>query len=128
MTKNFEKASTILEKREESESLSLDQTSRLKVNKSSTGTLIANFFYDLQQTTSELSLEHYKVMTFLDISSHITCSTNAKKFLALSLNDKLQLFEVEPENKKSRVSRTEESKASGDDEGSLEDAKDEHKI
>ena len=67
-------------------------------------------------------------MIFLDISSQITCSTNAKKFLALSLNEKSQMFEDEPENKKSRISRTEESKASGDDEGSFEDAKDEHKI
>ena len=67
--KKFEKASTILEKVEESESLSLDQTSRLVVNKSSTGILVADFLYDLQQTTSKLSLEHYKILTFLDISS-----------------------------------------------------------
>ena len=58
--KKFEKASIILEKVEESESLSLDQTSRLVVNKSSTGILVADFLYDLQQTTSKLSLEHYK--------------------------------------------------------------------
>ena len=123
--KKFEKASIILEKIEESESLSLDQTSRLAVNKSSTGILVADFLYDLQQTTSKLSLEHYKVLTFLDISSQLTCNTYAKKFLAFSLNEKLQLFEDEPENEESGVSRTEESKASGDDEGSFEDAKDE---
>ena len=123
--KKFEKASIILEKIEESESLSLDQTSRLMVNKSSTGILVADFLYDLQQTTSKLPLEHYKVLTFLDISSQLTCNTYAKKFLALSLNEKLQLFEDEPENEESGVSRTEESKASGDDEGSFEDAKDE---
>ena len=123
--KKFEKASIILEKIEESESLSLDQTSRLMVNKSSTGILVADFLYDLQQTTSKLSLEHYKVLTFLDISSQLTCNTYAKKFLALSLNEKLQLFEDEPENEESGVSRTEESKTSGDDEGSFEDAKDE---
>ena len=123
--KKFEKASTILEKIEESESLSLDQTSRLVVNKSSTRILVANFLYDLQQTTSKLSLEHYKVLTFLDIRSQLTCNTYAKKFLALSLNEKIQLFEDEPENEESGVSRTEESKASGDDEGSFEDAKDE---
>ena len=58
--KKFEKASIILEKIEESESLSLDQTSRLKVNKSSTEIFVADFLYDLQQTTSKLSLEHYK--------------------------------------------------------------------
>ena len=123
--KKFEKASIILEKIEESESLSLDQTSRLVVNKSSTGILVADFLYDLQQTTSKLSLEHYQVLTFLDISSQITCNTYAKKFLALSLNEKIQLFEDEPENEESGVSTTEESKASGDDEGSFEDAKDE---
>ena len=123
--KKFEKASIILEKIVESESLSLDQTLRLMVNKSSTGILVADFLYDLQQTTSKLSLEHYKVLTFLDISSQLTCNTYAKKFLALSLNEKLQLFEDEPENEESGVSRTEESKASGDDEGSFEDAKDE---
>ena len=123
--KKFEKASIILEKIEESESLSLDQTSRLAVYKSSTGILVADFLYDLQQTASKLSLEHYKVLTFLDISSQLTCNTYAKKFLALSLNRKLQLFEDEPENEESGVSRTEESKASGDDEGSFEDAKDE---
>ena len=122
--KKFEKASITLEKMEESESLSLDQTSRLMVTKSSTGILVADFLYDLQQT-SKLSLEHYKVLTFLDISSQLTCNTYAKKFLALSLNEKLQLFEDEPENEESGVSRTEESKASGDDEGSFEDAKDE---
>ena len=92
------------------------------VNKSSRGILVADFLYDLQQTTSKLSLEHYKVLTFLDISSQSTCNTYAKKFLALSLNEKLQLFEDEPENEESGVSRTE---ASGDDEGSFEDAKDE---
>ena len=81
--KKFEKASIILEKLLESESLSLDQTSRLVVNKSSTGILVADFLYDLQQTTSKLSLEHYKVLTFLDISSQLTCNTYAKKFLAL---------------------------------------------
>ena len=123
--KKFEKASIILEKIEESESLSLDQTSRLVVNKSSTGILVADFLYNLQQTTSKLSLEHYQVLTFLDISSQLTCNTYAKKFLALSLNEKIQLFEDEPENEESGVSRTEESKASGDDEGSFEDAKDE---
>ena len=124
--KKFEKASIILEKKiEESESLSLDQTSRLMVNKSSSGILVADFLYDQQQTSSKLSLEHYKVLTFLDISSQLTCNTYAKKFLALSLNEKLLLFEDEPENEESGVSRTEESKASGDDEGSFEDAKDE---
>ena len=120
--KKFEKASIILEKILESESLSLDQTSRLVVNKSSTRILVADFLYDLQQTTSKLSL--YK-LTFLDISSQLTCNTYAKNFLALSLNEKIQLFEDEPENEESGVSRTEESKASGDDEGSFEDAKDE---
>ena len=123
--KKFEKASIILKKKEESESLSLDQTSRPMVNRSSTGLLVADFFYDLQQTTSKLSLEHYKVLTFLDISSQLTCNTYAKKFLDLSLNEKLQVFEDEPENEESGVSRTEESKASGDDERSFEDAKDE---
>ena len=62
--KKFAKASIMLEKIEESESLSLDQTSRLMVNKSSTAILVADFLYDLQQTTSELSLEHYKVLIF----------------------------------------------------------------
>ena len=123
--KKFEKASIILGKIEESETLSLDQTSRLMVNKSSTGILVADFLYDLQQFKSKLSLEHYKVLTFLDISSQLTCNTYAKKFLALSPNEKLQLFEDEPENEEPRVSRIEESKASGDDEGSFEDAKDE---
>ena len=52
--KKFEKASLILEKVEESESLSLDQTSRLVVNKSSTVILVADFLYDLQQTASKL--------------------------------------------------------------------------
>ena len=87
------------------------------VNKSSTGTLVAAFLHHLQQTTSNLSL--------LDISSQLTCNTYAKFFLALSLNKKLQLFEDKPENEESGVSRTEESKASGDEEGSFEDAKDE---
>ena len=109
--KKFEKASIILEKIEESESLSLDQTSRLIVIKSSTVILVADFLYDIQQTTSKLSLEHYKVLTFLDISSQLTCNTYAKKFLVLSLNKKLQLFDDEPENEESGVSRTEESKA-----------------
>ena len=44
---------------------------------------------------------------------------------ALSLKEKLQLFEDELENEESGVSKTEESKNSGDDEGSFEDAKDE---
>ena len=83
--RKFEKTSILLEKIEESESLSLDKTSRLMVNKSSTRILVADFLYDLQQTTSKLSLEHYKVLIFLDISSQLTCNTYAKKFLALSL-------------------------------------------
>ena len=89
--KKFEKASIIFGKIEESEPLLLDQTSRVMVNKSSTGILVADFLYDLQQTTSKLSLEHFKVLTFLDISSQLTCNTYAIKFLALSLNEKLQL-------------------------------------
>ena len=71
----FEKASIILEKIEESGSLSLDQTSRLMVNKSRTEILLADFLYDLQQTSSKLSHEHYKVLTFLDISSQLACNT-----------------------------------------------------
>ena len=113
-----------MEKIEESETLSLDPTSRLMVNKSSMRILVADFLFDLQQTTSKLSLEHYKVLTFLDISLQLTCNTYAKKFLALSPDEKLQLFEDESENEESRVSGTEESKASGDDEGSFGDAKD----
>ena len=104
--KIFEKASIILEKIEESESVSMDQTSRLMVNKSSTEILVADFLYDLQQTTSKLSLEHYEVLTFLDIHSQLTRNTYTKKFLALSLNEKLQLFEDEPENEESGVWRT----------------------
>ena len=77
--KKFEKLSIILKKIEESDTLSLDQTSRLMVNKSSTGILVAGFHYDLQQTTSKLSLERYKVLTFLVISSQLTCNTYAKK-------------------------------------------------
>ena len=42
--KKFEKASIILEKIEESESLSLDQTSILMFNNSGTGILVADFF------------------------------------------------------------------------------------
>ena len=122
--KKFEKASIKLEKTEESESLSLDQTSRLMVSKSNTGILVADFLYGLQQKTSKLSLEHFKVMTFLDISSQLNCNTYAKKFFALSLNKKLQLIEDAPETEESGVSRTEESKSSGDDEGNFEDAKD----
>ena len=79
------------------------------VNKSSTGIFVVDFLYDLQQTTFELPLEHYKVLTFLDISSQLTCNTYAKSLLALSLNEKLQLFEDEPENKESRMLRKEES-------------------
>ena len=94
------------------------------VNKSGTGFHVIDFLYDLQQTTSKLSHEHYKVLILLDISSQLTFNTYAKKILALSLNEKLQLFEDEPENEESGVSRTEESKTSGDDEGSFENAKD----
>ena len=121
--KKFEKTSIILEKIEESEALSLDQTSRLMVNQSSTGILVAYLLYDLQQITSKLSLKHYKVLSFLDISSQLTCNAYAKNFLAFSPNEKLQLFEDEPENEESGVSRTEESIASGDDKVSFEDAK-----
>ena len=110
---------------EESESLALDQTSRLMVNKSNTGILVADFLHNLQQTTLKLSIEHYKVLTFLDISSQLTCNTYVKKFFALSLTEKLQLFEDEPENEESGNSRTEKTQASDDNERSFEDAKDE---
>ena len=123
--KKFEKASIKIEKNRRVRISIAGSDIKTNGNKSSTGILIADFLYDLQQTTSKLSLEHYKVLTFLDISSQLTCNTYAKKFLALSLNEKLQLFEDEPENEESGVSRTEESNASGDDEGSFEDAKDE---
>ena len=79
--KKIEKAILILEKIEESESLSLDQTSRLMVKKPDTGIFVADFPYDLQQTTSKLSLEHYNVLTFPDISSQLTSNTYAKNFL-----------------------------------------------
>ena len=67
--KKCEKASIILEKIDNSGSLSLDQTSRLMVKKSSIEILVVEFLHDLQQTTFKLSLEHFKVLTFLDISS-----------------------------------------------------------
>ena len=59
----------------------MDQTSRLMVNKSNTVILVADFLYYLQQTTSKLSLEHYKVLTFLDISSQLIRNTYAKNVL-----------------------------------------------
>ena len=97
--KKFEKASIILEKIEESETLWLDQSSRLMVNKSSTGSLVADFLYDLQQTTSKLSIEHYKVLTFLDISSQLTCNTYAEKFLALSPNESYSCLRMNQKTK-----------------------------
>ena len=52
LDKKSSKANIILEKIEEPESLSIDRTSRLMVIISSTGFLVADFFFDLQQTTT----------------------------------------------------------------------------
>ena len=78
--KKFEKAGIILEKTGEPESP--NRTNLL--HESETTILAADFLYDLQETKSRLSLKHYKVLKYLDISSQLTCNTYAKQFLALS--------------------------------------------
>ena len=77
----FERANTILDKIEESDSVSLDSSKRLLINGTNTEVLAATFLYNLQQTTPKLSFEQFSVLTHLDIGSHLTSNTYAKKFL-----------------------------------------------
>ena len=74
----FERANTILEIIEESDSVSLDSSKRLRINGTNTEVLAATFLYNLQQTTCKLSFEQFSVLTHLDIGSHLTCNAYAK--------------------------------------------------
>ena len=76
---NFEKANTILDIIEESDSVSFDSSKRLLINGRNTEVLAATFFYNLQQTTCKLSFEQFSVLTPLDIGPHLTPNTYAKK-------------------------------------------------
>ena len=89
----FERANTILDILEESDSVSLVSSKRLLINGTNTEVLAATFLNNLQQTTCKLSFEQFSVLTHLDIGSHWTCNTYGKKFLNLSSEERLQFLE-----------------------------------
>ena len=100
----FERA-RILEMIEESDSVSLNSSKRLLIKGSNTEVLAATFLYNLQQTTCKRSFEQFSVLALLDIGSHLTCNTYAKKFLNLSSEEKLQFLEYESDKDASKSRR-----------------------
>ena len=78
------KASQILDEILKSEYFSFDTNRRILIEESGTELLPADFLHDLQQPTKKLTLDHFRVLTLLDISGHLTANTYAKEFLLLS--------------------------------------------
>ena len=106
----FGRANKILEIIEESDSVSLDSSKRLLIKGSNTEVLAATFLYNLQQTTCKLSFEQFSILALLDIGSHLTCNTYAKKFLNLSSEEKLQFLEYESDKEVASKSRRKKQK------------------
>ena len=118
----FERANTILNIIEESDSVSLDSSKRLLINGTNTEVLAATFLYNLQQTTCKLSFEQFSVLTHLDIGSHLTCNTYAKKFLNLSSEERLQFLEYESDKEFASKSQRKKTKASDRDQRNFEES------
>ena len=78
--------------------------------------LLLHFFYNLQQTTCQLSFEQFKVLTLLDIGLHLTCHTYAEKFLISSSEKRLQFLEYQSEKEVASKSHRKKAKASDNDE------------
>ena len=123
----FERANTILDIIEESDSVSLDSSKRLLINGTNTEVLAATFLYNLQQTTCKLSFEQFSVLTHLDIGSHLTCNTYAKKFLNLSSEERLQFLEYESDKDVASKSQRKKTKDSDRDQRNFEEAEKEIK-
>ena len=123
----FERANTILDIIEESDSVSLDSSKRLLINGTNTEVLAATFLYNLQQTTCKLSFEQFSVLALLDIGSHLTCNTYAKKFLKLSSEERLQFLENESDKEVASKSQRKKTKASDNDQRNFEKAEKEIK-
>ena len=123
----FERANTILDIKEESDSVSLDSSKRLLINGTNTEVLAAAFLYNLQQTTCKLSFEQFSVLTHLDIGPHLTCNTYAKKFLNLSSEERLQFLEYESDKEVASKSQGKKTKASDSDQRNFEEAEEQIK-
>ena len=123
----FERANTILDIIEESDSVSLDSSKRLLINGTNTEVLAATFLYNLQQTTRKLSFEQFSVLTHLDIGSHLTCNTYAKKFLNLSSEERIQFLEYESDKEVALKSQRKKTKASDNNQRNFEEAEKEIK-
>ena len=120
----FERANKILEIIEESDSVSWDSSKRLLIRGSNMDVLAATFL-NLPQTTCKLSFERFSILALLDIGSHLT--RNAKKFLNLASEGKLQFLEYESDKEVASKSHRKKAKASDKDEGSFEEAEEEIK-
>ena len=90
--------------------MSLDSSKRLLIGGSYTDVLDATFLYTLQQTTCKVSFEKFSILALLDIGSHLTCNTCAKKFLKLSSEEKLLFLEYESDKEVASKSRRKKQK------------------
>ena len=120
----FERANTILDIIEESNSVSLNSSKRLLINGTKTEVLAATFLYILQQITCKLSFEQFSVLTHLDIGPHLTY---AEKFLNLSSEERLQFLEYESDKEVASKSQRKKTKASDNDQKNFEEAEEEIK-
>ena len=123
----FERANTIQDIIEESDSVSLDSSKRLLIKGSNTEVLASTFLYNLQQTTCKLSFEQFSILALLDIGSHLTCNTYAKTFLNLSSEEKLQFLEYESDKEVASKSQRKKTKAPDNDQRNFEEAEKEIK-
>ena len=123
----LERANKVLDKIEESDSVSLDSSKRLLINGTSREVLADTFRYNLQQIICKLSFQQFSVLSHLDVGPPLTCNTYAPKFLNLSSEERLQFLEYESDKQVASKSRRKKAKASDDDERSFEDAEEDIK-
>ena len=123
----FERANTILDIIEESDSMSLDSSKRLLINGANTEVLATTS--SLQSTANYLQtiLRTIQCITHLDIGSHLTCNTYAKKFLNLSSEERLQFLEYEMDKEVASKSQRKQTKASDRDQRNFEEVEKEIK-
>ena len=73
---------------------------RFIFDESGTEIFAADFLYYLQQPTKKLTIDHFRLLGLLDISSHLTTNTFAIQFLLLSPEERFTVLEDEKGRKK----------------------------
>ena len=124
----LEKSKIILKKINQSRIISLDDVGEILIDERSTNIPASTFLYELQQTSSKLSHDHYEVPNSLNLAPHLTCNTYAKKFIKVQKEQKLRQFaDGGASEPKPAVERAEETETASFDEEGFADAEEEIK-